>query len=183
MGKGTANITVILKDNGQTETVTGTSVTSGADPKQDTKDFTIIVEPFPEVVSVIPAPGADNVPTGIYLELGFSQSMDEQSVKNSRLTITDVDGKDSANVVNYSFDIQIGAASAAGLVDLDWNSDRTVLKLTSTHHQLKPGNTYKLELLDNQAHSGTGTEIGGPVPLILGPGAEAPKFIVQVGSG
>merc|ERR1712096_73830 len=116
-----------------------------------TKNFTIIVEPFPEVVSVIPAPGADNVPIGIYLELGFSQSMDEQSVKNSRLTITDVDGKDSANVANYSFDIQIGAASAAGLVKLDWNSDRTVLKLTSTH-QLKPGNTYKLALLDNQAH-------------------------------
>merc|ERR1712096_387259 len=63
--KGTANITVILKDNGQTETVTGTSVTSSADPKQDTKNFTIIVEPFPEVVSVTPAPGADNVPIGI----------------------------------------------------------------------------------------------------------------------
>merc|ERR1711964_927794 len=187
MGKGTANITVILKDNGQTETVTGTSVTSGADPKQDTKDFTIIVEPFPEVVSVIPAPGADNVPTGIYLELGFSQSMNPASVLASRLTITDVTGGDdvpSAHDANYSFDIQIGAAKDQGLVKLDWNSDYTILKLTSTH-QLEPGNTYKLDLLTNQAHSDTGTEIAAKVnvPLILGPGTQTPKFIVQDSSG
>merc|ERR1711964_682210 len=79
-----------------------------------------------------------------------------------------------------------GAASAAGLVDLDWNTDRTVLKLTSTH-QLKPGNAYKLDLLENKAHSDTGAEIAAKVnvPLILGPGPghTGSKFIVQDGSG
>merc|ERR1712000_28329 len=104
--KGMANITVILQDDGETETPTGPV----ADPKQDpapgatAKKFTIIVEPFPEVVSVIPAPDANNVPTGIYLELGFSQSMDTGSVLASRLTITDVTGEDdvpSAHDANY----------------------------------------------------------------------------------
>merc|ERR1712000_175612 len=33
--KGTANITVILRDDGQTETLTGTVETMEADPKQD----------------------------------------------------------------------------------------------------------------------------------------------------
>merc|ERR1711964_792242 len=98
----------------------------GGGQETDSQSFSIIVEPFPEVVSITPAPGADNVPTGIYLELGFSQSMHEQSVKDSRLTITDVDGKDSAGNANYSFDIQIGAAEEDGLIGLNWNSDRTI---------------------------------------------------------
>merc|ERR1712202_98230 len=113
---------------------------------------------------------------------------------NSRLTITDVTGGDdkdedpSTYDANYSFDIQIGAATAGPdpLIDLDWNGDRTILKLTSTH-QLVPGNIYKLALLTNQAHSDTGTEIAAKenVPLILGPapGHSAPKFIVPDGSG
>merc|ERR1712000_711235 len=172
----------------------GTLGGTSEDPKvDDTNSFTIIVEPFPEVVSVTPAPGADNVPTGIYLELGFSQSMDTASVLASRLTITDVTGGDdvpSAHDANYSFDIQIGAAKDEGLVSLDWNSDRTILKLTSPH-QLAAGNTYKLALLENKAHSDTGTEIAAKVnvPLILGPGADPSysrgqtEFIVQDGSG
>merc|ERR1712096_372944 len=154
------------------------------------------VEEFPEVVSVTPAPGASNVPTGIYLELGFSQPMDTGSVLTSRLRITDVDGKDigaaqaaglvnldgsSANGATYSFDIEIGAAEEDGLIDLIWKSDHTILKLTSTHHQLEPDNTYMLELLDNQARSATGIA-GDPLPLILGPepGNTTPSFIVQV---
>merc|ERR1712000_294690 len=107
------------------------------------------------------------------------------SVLTSRLRITDVDGKDigaaqaaglvnldgsSANGATYSFDIQIGAAEEDELIDLIWNSDHTILKLTSTH-QLVPGNTYKLDLLTNQAHSDTATVIDGPLPLILGPGS------------
>merc|ERR1712000_640930 len=189
-GEGTAVISVVLQDDGETETSAGTTI---SDPKQDpaagatAKNFTIIVQPFPEVVSITPAPNATNVPTQLYLELGFSQSMDTGSVLDSTLRITDVTGDDdgdgnlSTSNPNYSFDIQIRAAEVDGLIDLNWNTDRTILKLTSTH-RLVPANTYKLDLLTNQAHSHTGTEIAakGNVPLILGPapGHSAPKFIV-----
>merc|ERR1711964_157393 len=84
--KGTAEIRVTLQDDGQTEKLTGTET----DPKDFSRDFTIIVQPFPEVMSIPPAPDADNVPTGIYLELGFSQPMNRGSILASRLTITDV---------------------------------------------------------------------------------------------
>merc|ERR1712096_590297 len=126
-------------------------------------------QPFPEVVSVTPAPGAPNVPTRLYLELGFSQPMNPASVEASTLRITDVDGGDES--ADYNFSIQIGAATDPAdpnrLATLNWNNEKTILKLTSSH-QLAPANDYRLDIVDNKAHSATG--IGGPVPLILGPG-------------
>merc|ERR1712000_769042 len=56
--------------------------------------FTITVASFPDVVTVTPRPTntdgspTTNVPTEIYLELGFSQTMDRPSVENSTLILS-----------------------------------------------------------------------------------------------
>merc|ERR1711964_116545 len=64
---------------------------------------------YPEVQWVTPTPCATNVPTDIYLELGFSQPMDQQSVEASTLRLTDLDND------SHSFEIEIGLAETAGL--------------------------------------------------------------------
>merc|ERR1712096_460786 len=66
-----------------------------------------------------------------------------------------------------------------GLVTLAWNSDRTILKLASTH-QLEPGNQYRLQMVVNKAKA-AGDDVNGDgilddsdgalqygLPLILG---------------
>merc|ERR1712000_299970 len=81
----------------------------------------------PEVLWVTPTPGATKVPTDIYLELGFSQPMDQQSVEASTLRVTNLDNDSN------SFEIEIGQAETAGLIDLEWNDDSTILTMTTSH--------------------------------------------------
>merc|ERR1712000_196773 len=125
---------------------------------------------YPEVLWVTPTPEATGVPLDIYLELGFSQPMDPDSVLDSTLRITDVDGKDSAGDAGYSFDIQIREAATAsaplGPLSLLWNTDRTILQLTSDY-SLKPENKYRLQMVVNKARA---ADVGGVdgLPLILG---------------
>merc|ERR1712000_686038 len=127
----------------------------------------------PEVVSVTPVPDATNVPTDVYLELGFNQPMDPDSVLASTLRITDVTGGDDvpdAHEAGYYFDIQIGAAKDDELVTLVWNSDYTILKMTTNYQHggnqftLAANNNYKLQMVDNNAKA---AGVDG-LPLILG---------------
>merc|ERR1712096_469355 len=120
---------------------------------------------YPEVQWVTPTPGASNVPTDIYLELGFSQPMDEGSVEASTLRLTDLDND------SHSFEIEIGLAETAGLIDLEWNDDSTILQLTTSHLQpgggqftLQPDNDYQLRMVVNKAK----TAGANGLPLILG---------------
>merc|ERR1711964_945277 len=113
MGNGKTVIEVKLDDGGPTSDDGVSSVT---------QTLTIIVEEFPEVVSVTPAPNAPNVPTQLYLELAFSRPMDPDSVLDSELIITDLGDDDTLNTVDdHSFPIPIRAATAGPnpLVKLD----------------------------------------------------------------
>merc|ERR1711964_747592 len=99
------------------------------------------------------------------LELGFSQPMDQQSVEASTLRLTDLDND------SHSFEIEIGLAETAWLIDLEWNDDSTILQLTTNHLQpgggqftLQPDNGYQLRMVVNKAKAADANGL----PLILG---------------
>jgi len=85
-------------------------------------------------------------------------------VEKSTLRITDVTGNDKSP--NWSLDIQVKQAIEDGLITLDWNGTdspaNTEATLTLTSHTLATGNTYKLQMVDNQASG------ANDLPLILG---------------
>merc|ERR1712096_296685 len=82
--------------SGREFTMPSARFTSGGAPVNLGSGFTFTTQAadrtdqYPEVLWVTPTPSATNVPTDIYLELGFSQSMHEGSVLASTLRITDV---------------------------------------------------------------------------------------------
>merc|ERR1711964_633839 len=125
-----------------------------------------------------------------YLELGFSRAMNPASVLDSELIITDLgDDYTLGTDDDHSFSIPISAATAEPnpLVKLGWNSDYTILQLTSSHPHAKLAENHKYRLQighqngDNRAHSGGG-EIDGPLPLILGPARPVVNFSSGMGT-
>merc|ERR1712096_473955 len=116
-------------------------------------------------LAVPPALAATSVPRNVQLELGFSLPMDQTSVKNSTLRITDVTGNDASghwqtdNGGNWSLDIQVQQAIDDGLITLFWKDASTVQlalidggSLTgevitggTVSHTLVAGNIYKLQ--------------------------------------
>merc|ERR1712000_233427 len=152
---------------------------------------------YPEVVSVklgdlkpayttLPAAGPtwpSSVPRNVQLELSFSLPMDDTSVKNSTLRITDVTGNDASDHWqtdvtggNWSLDIQIQQAIDDGLITLFWKDGFKKVQLAlidsgtlagglitgTASHTLVAGNEYKLQMVDNKAEGTNG------LPLILG---------------
>merc|ERR1712000_687936 len=105
---------------------------------------------YPEVLWVTPTPDATNVPTEIYLELGFSQPMAPASVEASTLRVTDVSG---GNNGDQGLDIQIGEAKRDGLINLEWNDNSTILTMTTNDvaFTLQPDNEYQLRMVVNKA--------------------------------
>merc|ERR1711964_267789 len=154
---------IVPDGSGREFTMPSSRYTTGGTPFNLRSGFTFTTQAadrtdqYPEVLWVRPTPGATNVPTDVYLELGFSQSMHEGSVLDSTLRITDVTGGDdgddkpSTSDAGYYFDIQIGSAKDAGLVALDWNDDQTILQLSSSAHPLMAGNEYRLQMVVNKA--------------------------------
>merc|ERR1712000_721177 len=127
----------------------------------------------PFQLAVVPGTPTSSVPKVPTLVMDFSQSMDEQSVLNSTLRITDLNDIGS-QADDVSFDMQIEAATAGQnpLATLNWPTTTpdgtaitpyTRLELTFGSYQgLQAGNLYKLQMVDNQAEGDNG------LPLILG---------------
>ena len=121
-------------------------------------------------------PTADNtnVPSEIYLELGFSQPMSPASVEASTLRVTDGSGGDNGD---QGLDIQIGEATSDGLINLEWNDNSTILTMTTNHvaFTLQPDNEYQLRMVVNKAKAAvvvTSLYSVVGLPLIYaGPGA------------
>merc|ERR1712096_257015 len=172
LGPGPGQTEFIVQDgSGVQFTMPSARFTSGGAPFNLRSGFTFTTQAagrtdqYPEIQWVTPTPGASNVPTDIYLELGFSQPMDQQSVEASTLRLTDLDND------SHSFEIEIGLTETAGLIDLEWNDDSTILQLTTSHLQpgggqftLQPDNDYQLRMVVNKAKAAGANGL----PLILG---------------
>merc|ERR1712096_409534 len=123
---GTATINVALWDNGGTGTVANNPGDS-TQPSDDLADvdtqngssqsFDIVIGAFPDIVTLTPRPKSENVPTEIYLELGFSQPMDTTSVQNSTLTLSEITAFDGTVAANTQFDLPL----SSNWISLDWH--------------------------------------------------------------
>merc|ERR1712000_446988 len=140
----------------------GTVGTPGDDLASPVQSFTITVASFPDVVTVTPRPTntdgspTTNVPTEIYLELGFSQPMNTVEVEKSILRLTNVTASSSWDIhlatansvdgaVNYP---DIGGTN--GNIKLSWHDtprgEDTLLKVVSLGgaFSLNPETTYRV---------------------------------------
>merc|ERR1712000_434058 len=148
--------------------------------------FTITVASFPDVVTVTPRPTntdgspTTNVPTEIYLELGFSQTMDRPSVENSTLTLsqlTDTRANSGTVVAETEFNLPL----SSDWITPKWHDSPrgidTLLKVTVTSNvpsspfSLTPATTYLVQMYDNQAKAEATN-----LPLFLGGGPGGGSF-------
>merc|ERR1712000_756417 len=173
----------------------GTVGTPGDDLASPVQSFTITVASFPDVVTVTPRPTntdgspTTNVPTEIYLELGFSQPMDTVEVEKSILRLTQYEPEPYQTTVKSFWDIHLATAQLItggystdnGNIELSWHNtprgDNTLLKVESQGgaFSLNPNTTYRVQIVDNQAKAADVVTSGSTVvglPLIFGgPGA------------
>jgi len=147
---GTATVFVELWDNGGTGTV-AIAPANSTQPNDDLADdgsqnasrqsFDIEIGAFPDIVTLTPLPNTNNVPTEVYLELGFSQPMDTTSVRNSTLTLSEISAFGGAVVSNTQFDLDLDS----DWISLDWHDTPrgadTLLKVKATTNSPPAGDT------------------------------------------
>merc|ERR1712000_78518 len=179
---GTARVDVTLIDDAGTGwDQVGT--TPGDDLAGPVQSLDITVASFPDVVTVTPRPTntdgspTTNVPTEIYLELGFSQPMDTVEVEKSILRLTQYNKPDDTTV-SSAWDIHLATAQLMtggysadnGNIELSWHNTprgaNTLLKVESQGgaFSLNPETTYRMQIVDNQAKA----EGSNGLPLFLG---------------
>merc|ERR1712096_59487 len=120
-GPGHTGPSFIVQDgSGHQFTMPSARFTSGGAPVNLGSGFTFTTyqatgrtDQYPEVLWVTPTPGAVNVPTQLYLELGFSHPMDKAEVQKSKLRITQTGGG--------SFTIPIQEAINNNWVSVTWS--------------------------------------------------------------
>merc|ERR1712000_758430 len=132
---------------------------------------TAIGHQYPRIVSMTPAPNEDNVPTEIYLELGFSQTMDRPSVENSTLILSKLTAtRANDGTVAIEFNLPLNS----NWIDLMWHDsprgEDTLLTVAVTNNvPNSPGsldpNAFYLVQMYNQAKAEATN-----LPLILGQG-------------
>merc|ERR1712000_531640 len=148
---------------------------------------------YPRIVTMTPRATVGgttmDVPTEIYLELGFSQTMDTVEVEKSTLRLTQYEPEPNQTTVKSFWDIHLATAQLitggysgdSGNIELSWHNtprgDNTLLKVESRGglFSLNPNTTYRVQIVDNQAKAAdvvtSGSTVAG-LPLIFGgPGA------------
>merc|ERR1712096_353349 len=143
------------------------------------QSFDIVIGAFPDIVTLTPRPKSENVPTEIYLELGFSQPMDTTSVQNSTLTLSEITAFSDAGgtvVSNTQFDLVL----SSNWISREWHDTPrgadTLLKVTATTNSppagaasfsLTANRYYRVQMSVNQARS---KDTGSDLPLFIGGG-------------
>ena len=101
----------------------------------------------PEIVRVFPANNATNVPTGVYLELEFSESVDPALVMAETLTLKNLTSGDT-------LDLDLDSAVADNLIQVSWYKSNTLLRMVSKDNNgdgsadfsLTAGHQYKVQI-------------------------------------
>ncbi|MBI1929232.1 peptidoglycan DD-metalloendopeptidase family protein [Candidatus Poribacteria bacterium] len=99
----------------------------------------------PTILAIHPPDGTTNVPVEINYTIEFSEPMNQQSVRNTKVMLKDLTTGESWNATSIQSMVDLG------LIEANFNPDGTILTFTSSSIALAHNHTYQILLTDIQA--------------------------------